>query len=58
MKPDIYCSLVVLLPTIITVSCVMVCVVGRKDVSRRERFRRWVVTKRVFWNHQVKNKEP
>ena len=56
MKPDIYYSLIVVLPTItcITVSCVMVCVIGRKDVSRRECFRRWVVTKPVFWNHQEK----
>lgn len=43
---DIYYSLIVLLPAIvsITVSCVVVYVVGRNDASRRERFRRWVVT--------------
>lgn len=43
---DIYYSLIVLLPTIasIAVSCVVVFVVGRNDVTRRERLRRWVVT--------------
>lgn len=43
---DIYYSLIVLLPTITctAVSCVVVYIVGRKDASRRERFRRWVVT--------------
>ena len=43
---DIYYSLIVLLPAIActAVCCVVVYVVGRKDASRRERFRRWVVT--------------
>lgn len=43
---DIYYSLIVLLPTITctAVSCVVVYIVGREDASRRERFRRWVVT--------------
>ena len=44
---DYHYSLIVLLPTITcaVVSGVVVLVVGRKDVSRRERFRRWVVSK-------------
>ena len=44
---DFYYSLIALLPTLtcIAVSCVVVLVVGRKDVSRRERFRLWVVSK-------------
>lgn len=43
---DIYYGLIVLLPTItcIAVPCVVIYVVGRDDASRRERFRRWVVT--------------
>lgn len=43
---DIYYGLIVLLLTIasIAVSYVVVFVTGRNDVTRRERFRRWVVT--------------